>query len=122
MEVLSIAVGGALGALSRYYLNLLVSKLLESTILGIFIVNVTGSFLLGLFVSATAANPLWQPNLRLFVTVGFLGAYTTFSTITVATVQLAEGGDLPRAVLNIAGSVAVGLTAAFLGYLLGRAV
>ena len=56
MEVLSIAVGGALGALSRYYLNFLVSKLIGSTILGIFVVNVTGSFLLGLFVSITAAD------------------------------------------------------------------
>ena len=117
---LLIAVGGALGALSRYYLDTAVTRLLGPTLLGIFFVNITGSFLLGVFISATGTHATWQPNARLFAAVGFLGSYTTFSTLTVATVELVQGGDLTRAALNIGGSVIVGLAAALLGLYLGK--
>lgn len=120
MSLLLIAVGGALGALSRYYLDTGVTKLLGPTVLGIFFVNITGSFLLGVFISATEPHITWQHNARLFAAIGFLGSYTTFSTLTVATVGLVQDGDLTRAALNIGGSVIVGLTAALLGLYLGK--
>ena len=120
MSLLLIAVGGALGALSRYYLDTAVTRLIGPTVLGIFLVNITGSFLLGVFISATEAHIAWQHNARLFAAIGFLGSYTTFSTLTVATVGLVQDGDLTRAALNIGGSVIVGLTAALLGLYLGK--
>ena len=120
MALLLIAVGGALGALSRYYLDTGVTRLLGPTVLGILLVNITGSFLLGVFISATETHITWQHNARLCGAIGFLGSYTTFSTLTVATVGLAQDGDLMQAALNIGGSVIFGLTAALLGLYLGR--
>ena len=116
-----VAAGGALGALSRYAIDRAVVAYFGSTILGIFLINIVGSFLLGVFITAYDANG-WPVSTRALVAVGFLGSYTTFSTLTVASVQLADGGDFGRAALNIIGSIVVGLAAAFTGILVGRAL
>ena len=121
MPWILVAVGGALGAVSRYGIDRAVEAAIGPTVLGIFIINVTGSFLLGVFVAASAGED-WPSSARLLIAVGFLGSYTTFSTLTVASVQLAESGDLTRAALNILGSIAVGLIAALAGILVGRAI
>ena len=121
MSWLLIAVGGALGALSRYAVDRAVEAAVGQTVLGIFLINVTGSFLLGLFATVSSGHD-WQSSARLLVAVGFLGSYTTFSTLMLAGVQSAEGGELGRAALNVAGSVAAGLAAAFAGALIGRAL
>jgi CrcB protein len=120
MSLLLIAVGGALGALSRYYLDTAANRMLGPTVLGILFINITGSFLLGAFISATETHITWQHDARLFATIGFFGSYTTFSTLTVATVALVQDGDLARAAINIGGSVTVGLAAALLGLYLGK--
>jgi CrcB protein len=120
MSLLLIGMGGALGALSRYYLDSVVTRLFGTTVLGIFFVNITGSFLFGVFISATETHITWQHNARLFASIGFFGSYTTFSTLTVAAVGLVQDGDLTRAALNVGGSVIVGLAAAMLGLYLGR--
>ena len=115
---LLVAAGGALGALSRYSIDRAFETLLgHPTVIGIFSINISGAFLLGVFVSTSS---LPTPGARLFLATGFLGSYTTFSTLAVATTQLAETGDLTRATLNIVGSMAVGLAAAFAGLALGR--
>ena len=121
ISLLLIAIGGASGALSRYYIDILVNNLFGSTVLGIFLINITGSFLLGIFVSVAASHTTWESNIRLLIAIGFLGSYTTFSTLTVGTMQLVEDGDVTRAVLNIIGSMGVGLVAALLGLIVGRA-
>lgn len=118
-----VALGGALGAVSRYAIDrAIVASVGRPTVLGILLINVTGSFLLGLFVSTSAERVGIPDEVRLLVAVGFLGAYTTFSTLTVASVQLADSGDLLRSALNIVGSIVVGLVAAYLGILAGRAL
>ncbi len=117
-----VPVGGAFGALSRYAAERAIAGVLGPTVLGTFFVNITGSFLLGLLLSVLADRVHIAPEWRLFVAVGFLGSYTTFSTVTVATIQLAEDGALVRAAVNILGSIVVGLIAAFLGLLAGRAL
>ena len=116
-----VAVGGALGAVSRYAIDRAVAAAIGPTVLGIFLINVTGSFLLGVFVAASAGED-WPSSARLLIAVGFLGSYTTFSTLTVASIQLAESGEITRAALNILGSIAVGLIAALAGILVGRAI
>ncbi len=121
MHWLLVAVGGALGALSRYAIDRAVAAYIGPNVLGIFLINIIGSFLLGAFVAAYDAHG-WPMSTRLLVAVGFFGSYTTFSTLTVASVQLAQEGDIARATLNILGSVAVGLAAAFAGILVGRAL
>ena len=108
MPWLLVAAGGALGAVSRYAIDRAVEAAIGPTVLGIFLINVTGSFLLGVFVAASAGED-WPSSTRLLIAVGFLGSYTTFSTLTVASVQLAESGEIVRAALNIVGSMAVGL-------------
>ena len=121
MPFLIVAVGGALGAVSRYAIDRAVTAMIGPTVLGIFLINVTGSFLLGVFVAASAGED-WPSSARLLIAVGFLGSYTTFSTLTVASIQLAESGEITRAALNILGSIAVGLIAALAGILVGRAI
>ena len=123
---LIVALGGALGAISRYALDRAVTAAVGGqTVLGILLINVTGSFLLGVFVAASAAvadGQGWPSSARMLVAVGFLGSYTTFSTLTVASVQLAQSGEIGRAALNIVGSVCLGLLAALAGILAGRAI
>ena len=117
-----VAVGGALGAVSRYGIDRAVNAMFGTTALGTFVANISGSFLLGLLVAAIAARTGLPEEIRLFAAVGFLGSYTTFSTLTVASVQFAADGDWMRAALNIIGSVIVGVIAAFAGIALGRAM
>ena len=121
MPWLLVAAGGALGALSRYALDRAVVAAIGPTVLGILLINVTGSFMLGVFVAASDVFG-WPSSARTLVAVGFLGSYTTFSTLTVASVQLAESGELTRAALNIVGSICLGLIAAAAGVLVGRAL
>ena len=116
-----VACGGALGAISRHAVNLAVMHLMGSTLVGTFVANITGSFVLGLLIA------FWEPRdfpseHRLFLAVGFLGSYTTFSTLAVATTQSFESGDIGRAALNLGGSIAVGLAAAYAGLAIGRAI
>ena len=118
-----VALGGAVGAISRYGVDRAVMGVVGGpTVLGTFAVNITGSFLLGLFIAFTVGRTGWLPESRLLVTVGFLGSYTTFSTLTVASLQLFQGGEVTRAMLNIFGSIVAGLLAAFLGLVIGRAL
>jgi CrcB protein len=121
--VVGVGIAGALGALSRYGLGAFVADRYPGAFpLGTFLINVTGSFLLGfLFVLLTERAGL-SPAWRISVTVGFLGAYTTFSTFTLETFRLIEDGALGTAALNVIGSLAVGLIAVWLGVSLGRAL
>ncbi len=117
-----VAIGGALGALSRYGLDRAVIGALGPTVLGTFLINITGSFALGVFVAVSPGRVSWPAEARLFAAVGFLGSYTTFSTLTVAGAQMMASGETTRALVNLFGSLAVGLAAAFAGILVGRAL
>lgn len=119
---LLVALGGALGAVSRYGINRAMVSFIGPTVLGTFAVNITGSFLLGLFLTMSDERFGLSPELRVLVAVGFLGSYTTFSTLTVASLQLAGSGDWTRASVNVGASIVVGLVAAFLGIAAGRAL
>ena len=117
-----VAAGGALGAMSRYGVDRAVNGVFGTSVLGTFAVNISGSFLLGLLVAAGAGRLGVPDEARAFAAVGFLGSYTTFSTLTVASVQLAGDGDWLRAAVNVIGSIVVGVIAAFAGVAVGRAV
>ena len=122
IEWVYVACGGALGAISRHAVNLAVMNLMGSSLVGTFIANITGSFILGLLIAFWEPRGDFPTEHRLFLAVGFLGSYTTFSTLAVATTQSFESGDIGRAALNLGGSIAVGLAAAFAGLALGRAI
>ena len=119
----AIAIAGALGALARYGLDGWVSRRASSAFpWGTFAINVTGSFLLGLLFVVMTERLRPDPWLRSAVTIGFLGAYTTFSTLSLETYRLAEDGAWGLAAANAVGSLAAGLGAVYAGVVLGRAL
>ena len=120
-QVLLIGFGGALGALARHAVTELTNTLPVSSITGTFIVNISGTFLLGLVAGLLSSHAAWPAELRVFP-YAFLASYTTFSTLSVATIQLLERGDLSIAAVNLGGSVLLGLTAAVIGMMLGRTI
>jgi CrcB protein len=119
----SIAIAGAAGALARYWLDGLIGRLAPSSFpWGTFVVNVSGSFLLGIcFVTFTERfrSDVW---LRSGVMIGLLGAYTTFSTLSLETYRLLEDGAYGLAIANVVGSLAAGIAAVYAGVVLGRAI
>lgn len=119
--VLGIALAGALGALARYGVDRALSRGPGGFPWAILVVNVTGSFALGLVVALFTGRVEVDPSLRTTVTVGFLGAYTTFSTLSLDTYRLIEEGSYGLALANGLGSLALGVLALSAGILLGRA-
>src|SRR5579871_4105198 len=118
--VAAIAVAGALGALARYGLDGLVSRRLPSAFpWGTFVINVSGAFLLGLLFTVMTEHLTTAPWVRSGVTIGFLGAYTTFSTFSLETYRLVEDGALGLAFANALGSLGGGLVAVYLGVVIG---
>ena len=123
MQIFAIAGGGALGALGRFWVSTGVYRVLGRDFpWGTLAVNTLGSFLMGLlfvlFIDRLAAGP----EVRAAVLVGFLGAFTTFSTFSIETLALIEEGYLGRAFLNMWVSVLVCLLACWAGVLLGRSL
>ncbi len=101
-KFLVVGAGGFLGAMARYGVSFLVAKYWAQEFpLGTFLINITGSFILGLFSTLTLERLSLDPAWRLLVATGFVGAYTTFSTFEYETQRLIETGATVWAVLNI---------------------
>ena len=122
VDVVFVAIGGALGAVARFVVDRGVTNVAGAAGWGTLVVNLSGAFAAGLFVALVAHRGIIPEPLRLPIGVGFLGAYTTFSTWMVEAVRTAETGDVPWAVANVAGSVLLGLVAVSAGLLVGRSV
>lgn len=122
MTALAVALGGALGALARWGVSDWVhSRTGLQFPWGTLVVNLTGAFLLGLAYGAFEQVALSDVT-RAFLTLGFLGAFTTFSTFSYEAVLLLQGGEAGRALGYLAGSVAAGVVLAVVGLGVGRAV
>ena len=118
-----IAVGSALGGVSRYLVGGLIQRLLDTTFpAGTLVVNVTGSFLLGVFLRYAMDTPTLTPELRALLTVGFCGGYTTFSTFSYESVALLEEGDWTRAAIYVILSLALSFLAMVVGFAAARGV
>ncbi|HLX33592.1 MAG TPA: CrcB family protein [Gaiellaceae bacterium] len=121
--IVAIGVAGALGALARYGIGgLLLSRGGRTFPWETFVVNVSGSFVLGFVFTAMTEQLTTASWLRAAVTIGFVGAYTTFSTLSFETYRLMEDGALGLAAANIVGSATAGLVAVYLGIVAGRAL
>lgn len=117
----AVAVGAAAGGVSRYYLSLAVHHRIGAAFpWGTLLVNVTGSLLLGFLMRYALATPTLSAEMRLLLTTGFCGGYTTFSTFSYETAMLLEDGQYERAVTYALGSVVVALIATACGFLLAR--
>ena len=122
-QLAAIAGGGAIGALLRFWVSGAVYSLTGRGFpWGTFLVNVLGSFLMGLLVILLIERTGSGPGLRAFLLIGLLGAFTTFSTFSIETINLIEGGQLVRALFNAILSVVVCVGAAGLGVILGRQI
>lgn len=121
--IVAVGVAGALGALARYGVGgLLLSKGGRTFPWETFVVNVTGSFVLGFIFTVMTEQLTTAPWLRIAVTIGFIGAYTTFSTFMLESWRLWEDGAVALALANLAGSTVIGLVAVVAGLTLGRAL
>jgi fluoride exporter len=118
---LLISIGAVLGANARYLVGLwAVDRFGAGFPYGTLLVNVTGSFVLGFLIAALDGRLPLPSDLRFLVGVGFLGAYTTFSSFAVESLILLRDGTLWTALLNIFGNNLAGLAAALLGFILAR--
>ncbi len=116
-----IALGGAIGAVSRYGLQGLVYRFTGTAFpYGTLVVNLTGCFLIGWIMAVTEDRFVLSPLVRVFLTIGILGGFTTFSSFAYETLALMRDGEWIWALANAAGSVVLGLAAAFLGMAMGR--
>jgi CrcB protein len=123
MNVLVIGIGGFVGAVARYGMAVWIGQRWgRSFPLGTFVINVSGSFLIGLLMTLMAERFTENPQWRLLLVVGFLGAYTTFSTFEYETGALLKDGEWLFAGLNVVLSVIVGFAALKLGEVIAKTI
>lgn len=123
MTLILVGAGGFFGAVARYLVDGWVSRLTGAGLpWGTLVINVSGSFALGLLFALTIDRGVLPAEIRAPLMIGFIGAYTTFSTWMLESWRLVETGDLAAAVTNLAGSVGLGLVAVVLGLAAGRLV
>jgi fluoride exporter len=117
---LIVMIGGAFGTLARYVIAMLALPISRDLPWGTIVINITGSFVIGLFGTLTLAHGRYpaSDNVRLFVMVGICGGYTTFSSFSLQTLDLLRGGAVVRALVNVIASVTLCVVAAAAGHLL----
>ncbi|HTI14569.1 MAG TPA: fluoride efflux transporter CrcB [Dictyobacter sp.] len=118
-QTVFIGLGGALGALARYTVGHLITQKVGSRFpYGTLTINVTGALVIA-FIFGLVSHKVMSTTLQAILATGFLGGYTTFSTMSWEGVQLARGGSVRSSVLYLGGNVVLGLIAATVGILLG---
>ena len=123
LNLLIIALGGALGAVSRFLLGNGLSRALGSALpYGTFVINIVGCFAMGLLMTIIVDREMLPAAWRLFLCVGFLGGFTTFSSFGYEALMLLTEGRMLAALAYAGGSVVLGLVAAAAGVLCARAL
>lgn len=123
IKYLMVAIGGAAGAAARFWLGGYVAERMGTKFpYGTFLINCSGSFIVGLMVTLLAERTHWSPNLRYLIPIGFVGAYTTFSTFEYETLRALQDGQVVAATLNVVLSVGIGFLSVWLGVVAGKAV
>lgn len=121
-HLLLVGAGGFFGAIARYLVDGLVAERAGAFPWGTLVVNVSGSFALGLLATLALERSVLPTEIRGPLLIGFLGAYTTFSTLALETLRLAEAGTWLAAAANLGLSVGLGMVAVVAGVVIGRAV
>ena len=123
MAWLMVAVGGGLGSVLRYGAQRIAANYAgPETVMGTLAVNLAGSFILGFLMTLLLVRFPVSTEVRIFLTVGLLGGFTTFSTLSYQTVQLLETNSPIAAIGSLAANVILGLALAYAGILLARAI
>ena len=123
MTLVLVGVGGFSGAIARYFVDGAVSQQTGGSFpWGTLVINVSGSLVLGFLFALTVERGVLPAESRAPLMIGFLGAYTTFSTLMLESWRLIEDGAIVSGVVNIAVSSGLGIVAVLAGLTLGRAV
>lgn len=123
MTLLLVGAGGFVGAIARYLVDGWVSRATGGAFpIGTLLVNLSGSFVLGIVFALAIERAALPSDIRAPVMIGFIGAYTTFSTWMLESWRLVEDGALLAAAANLGGSVVLGLAAVFVGLAVGRLI
>jgi len=121
-KYLMVGIGGFLGAIARLWVNRFVASRLGVLFpYGTFVINMSGCFLIGFVITILDEHSHWSANWHYLIPIGFIGAYTTFSTFEFETLRSVQEGQFAIALLNIALSVTLGFAAVWLGFIAGRA-
>lgn len=116
----AIGLAGALGAVARYLLGRFIAERVQASFpLGTFVINISGAFLIGLIFALTAKKAL-APTMQAILATGFMGGFTTFSTLNWETVQLGRSGNSTLSSLYLGGTYALGLCAVIAGIIVGQ--
>ncbi len=119
----AVALGGAFGACARYAVSGAVHARMGAAFpFGTLAVNIIGCFLIGLALEITEGRFIVNHNVKLFLTVGLLGGFTTFSTYSYETMALLRDGMAVKAAINAVGSIMLGLVGVYLGMISGRLI
>ena len=123
IKLLIIGAGGGLGAIARYGLSGLVHRYLDGRFpYGTFLVNIIGCFLLGFFMFLVQNRGMYSVHVRQGVALGFIGAFTTYSTFAYETFQMITEHRMLEAAANLSVHIVVGLGAVWAAWLLGQAL
>ena len=120
--MLVVGLGGALGAMARYGFAALIGRIWQASFpLAILLINIIGAVAMGITMGLLSRyGPSWQEEARLFLAVGILGGFTTFSSFSLDTVMLIERGEVAQALLYVGLSVVVCVAGLYLGLLITR--
>jgi CrcB protein len=118
-----VGIGGFAGAIARFALGSYIGNRMGSRLpYGTFVINISGSFLIGFILTFLAQRTGASPNWRYLIPIGFIGAYTTFSTFEYETLRTAQDGQILIALANVGLSVVAGFAAVWLGVIAGRSL
>lgn len=122
-KYLMIVIGGAIGSLARYQVAATIQARVPAGFpYGTFVVNMSGCLVMGFVTALLSEKVIANPNWRFLIPIGFIGAYTTFSTFELETYRAASEGAFAIAAANVAGSVVIGYVALWIGFVIARAL
>jgi CrcB protein len=123
LKYVVVGIGGCLGSILRFWLgNYVGSKMGTRFPYGTFVINITGSFLIGLVFAFLTERSEWSPYWRYLIPIGFIGGYTTFSSFEFESLRTIQEGQVGIGLLYVTSSVVLGLAAVWGGLIAGRAL
>src|SRR5271157_3518412 len=122
-KYLAVGVGGFVGSIARFWLATYIGQRMGTRFpYGTFLVNISGSFLIGLVMTILTEKTHLSPTYRYLIPIGFIGGYTTFSTFEYETLRAIQDGQFTIGLLNIVLSVVVGFLMVWTGAIVGKAI
>jgi CrcB protein len=123
MKYVMVGIGGCLGSILRFWLGSYISGKMGTRFpYGTLVINITGSFLLGVVFALLTARTNWNPYWRYLIPIGFIGGYTTFSSFEYETLRMIQDGQMGLGLLYVATSVVIGFVAVWGGVIAGRVI